>query len=128
VPQQHNKLFPKVIQFFVTADEPGETRKLLKFIDENPDDIPAMIFDADANRKTIFYVPFRAGIAPPEKVLISSYNVPADKEGLTAEINNFMKRNLNGVIMFRKSPTLDIKLALETEKWLVYFYGKNSDE
>ena len=48
--------------------------------------IPALIFDADDNASSIFYVPYRTKLAPPEKILISGYNVPVDKEGLTAEM------------------------------------------
>jgi hypothetical protein len=143
VPEKYNKLFPKVIQFIVTTDEPEETRKLIKFVDENINSYPALLFDSDENTSSIFYVPFRTKLAPPEKILISSYNVPADKEGLKLEIDKFMKKNTNGIIMIRKSPTVmnqifselinnkpykrnDIILALETEKWNIYTYQRNN--
>jgi hypothetical protein len=71
VPPEHNKLFPKVIQFIVTTDEPEETRKLIKFVDENIKQYPALIFDSDENTSSILYVPFRTKLAPPEKILIS---------------------------------------------------------
>jgi len=139
VPNKLNKLFPKVIQFIVTTDEPGETRKLLRFIDDNIGKYPALIFDSEENTSSIFYVPFRTRLAPPEKVLISGYNVPADSTGLRAEINKFMTKNPAGIIIIRKGPTTmrnifngllsnkpykknDIELAEETEMWLIYTY------
>ncbi|KXK55286.1 MAG: hypothetical protein UZ05_CHB002000621 [Chlorobi bacterium OLB5] len=42
--------------------------------------------------QAFFYVPYRTKLAPPDKVLISSYNVPVEKEGLTEEIKMFMKK------------------------------------
>jgi len=139
VPEKYNKLFPKVIEFIVTADEPDETAKLLSFIDNNIRKYPSLIFDADDNASSILYVPYRTRLAPPEKILISSYNVPVDKDGLTAEVKTFMKRNPSGIIMYRKNPTLmntifteltaprayvrnDMKKAMETDKWLVFVY------
>jgi len=139
LPEKYNKLFPKVIEFIVTADEPEETAKLLGFIDNNIHKYPSLIFDADDNASSILYVPYRTRLAPPEKILISSYNVPVDKEGLSAEIKSFMKRNPSGIIMYRKNPTLmntiftgltaprayvrnDLKKAMETDKWIVWVY------
>ena len=140
VPEKYNKMFPKVIQFIVTADEPEETDKLIYFVDHFIDKYPALIFDADDNASSIFYVPYRTKLAPPEKILISSYNVPVDKEGLTAEIKSFMKINPKGIIMYRKNPNTmmnrifsdltakkpyvrnGIQLEMETEKWLVMTY------
>jgi hypothetical protein len=142
VPYKYNALFPKVIQFIVTADEPEETRKLLKFIDENIDQYPALIFDSEENTSSIFYVPFRTRLAPPEQVLITGYNIPADSAGLRAEIDKFMKKNPSGIIMVRKGPTTmryifdtllnnkpykrkDIELAEETNLWFIYTYRQN---
>jgi hypothetical protein len=139
VPYKYNKLFPKVIQFIVTADEPEETRKLLNFIDDNIGTYPALIFDSEENTSSIFYVPFRTRLAPPEKILISGYNVPADSAGLQGEIDSFVKKNPAGIIMIRKGPTTmhaifngllnkkpykrnDIGLAQETDLWLIYTY------
>jgi hypothetical protein len=86
-------------------------------------------------------VPYRTKLAPPEKILISGYNVPVDKEGLTAEIKSFMKKNPKGIIMYRKNPNTlmnrvfseltakkpyvrnGIQLEMETEKWLVMTYA-----
>jgi hypothetical protein len=99
-------LFPKGIEFMVTADEPEETRKLIEFIDENIQSHPALIFDSEESSSSILYVPFRTKLAPPEKLLVSGYNVPNDYEGLRNRINKFMKTNESGIIMFRKSPTL----------------------
>lgn len=139
VPESYNKMFPKIIQFIVTADEPEETRKLLDFIDHNIKNYPSLIFDADDNASSIFYVPFRTGLAPPGKIIISSYNAPVEKEELKLEIKSFTKKNPKGIIMFRKNPTLmnsiftgltvnlpykrnDLTKALETDKWMVYTY------
>ncbi len=140
VPEKYNKLFPKVIEFIVTADEPEETTKLIDFIDNNIQKYPALIFDADDNASSIFYVPYRTKLAPPEKILISSYNVPVDKEGLTTEIKSFIKKNPKGIIMYRKNPNTmmnkifteltaprqyvrnDMTLAMETDKWMIYLY------
>ena len=142
VPEQYNKLFPKIIQFIVTADEPEESRKLIEFIDNNIVSYPALIFDADDNTSSIFYIPFRTKLAPPEKILISGHNVPVDKQGLSSEIKTFMKQNPRGIIMFRKNPTLmnsifteltaprpykrnDLNLEIETDKWIVLTYQPN---
>lgn len=134
VPEKYNKLFPKVIQFVVTTDEPGETRKLIKFIDENIEVYPSLIFDSDDNTSAIYYVPFRTKLAPPEKVLISSYNVPKDMAGLRSAINGFMVKNKKGIIMFRKNKTvmneifsetlfpLNISRRVETDKWIISVY------
>lgn len=140
VPEKYNKMFPKIIQFIVTTDEPEETRKLISFVDDNIEKYPSLIFDADDNTSAIFYVPFRTKLAPPGKVMISSYNIPAEKDSLTIEIKSFMKKNNKGIIMFRKNPTLmnlifteltaarpykrnDLVKAMETDKWMVYTYG-----
>ena len=140
VPEKYNKLFPKIIEFIVTADEPEETSKLIEFIDNNINKYPALIFDADDNASSIFYVPYRTKLAPPDKILISSYNVPADKGELTLSIKSFMKKNPRGIIMYRKNPNTlmnrifseltakrpyirnDMSLAMETDKWLVFVY------
>ena len=140
VPEKYNKLFPKVIEFLVTADEPEESWKLIYVVDHYIDKYPALMFDADDNASSIFYIPYRTKLAPPEKVLISSYNVPVDKQGLSAEIKSFMKKNPRGLIMFRKNPNTlmnrifseltakrpyvrnDINLLMETEKWIVLTY------
>lgn len=142
VPEKYNKMFPKIIQFIVTSDEPEEAWKLVKFVDQNINSYPALIFDADANASSILYVPFRTKLAPPEKIMISSYNIPADYEGLRSYIKNFMHSNPRGIIMIRKEGTLmnqvftdllkprqykreGIELAQETDKWFIYTYHPN---
>jgi hypothetical protein len=143
VPESYNKLFPKVIQFIVTTEEPDEARKLIKFIDENIDQYPALIFDAEENASSIFYVPYRTKLVPPEKVMISGYNIPKEKQGLMNEIKSFMKRNPKIIIMTRRSPTLmnqifteltskpyirnDLKKTEETDKWIIYLYKPNGE-
>jgi hypothetical protein len=144
VPEKYNKMFPKIIQFIVTADEPEESRKLIKFIDENINRYPALIFDSDENASSIMYIPFRTKLAPPEKIMISRYNVPTDFDGLREKIKSFMHSNPKGIIMVRKGPTLmnqifadllkprqykrnGIELAQETDKWLIYTYHPNGN-
>jgi len=134
VPEKYTKLFPKVIQFIVTADEPNEARTLIKFIDENIDAYPSLVFDSDDNTSAIYYVPFRTKLSPPDKVLISSYNVPKDKSGLKAAIDVFMSANKKGIIMYRKNKTLmneifgessfyiKINKKMETDKWVICVY------
>ncbi len=138
VPEKYNKLFPKIIQFIVTSDEPEESSKLIGFIDDNINRYPSLIFDADDNTSSILYIPYRTKLAPPEKILISSYNVPVDKDGLTSEIKLFIKKNPRGIIMYRKNPNTmmnkifteltapyvrnDMTKAMETDKWMVYVY------
>jgi hypothetical protein len=144
VPEQYNKLFPKIIQFIVTADEPEESRKLIKFIDDNIAQYPALIFDADDNASSILYIPFRTKLSPPEKIMISSYNIPREKEGLLNEVKAFMKKNPKIIIMTRKNPTLmnrifteittgkkyirnGLEKVQETEKWIIYIYSANGE-
>jgi hypothetical protein len=145
VPPQYNKLFPKIIEFIVTAEEPEESYRLIKFIDENINRYPALIFDADDNASSIMYIPFRTKLAPPEKIMISHYNVPVEYDGLKEEVKKFMKKHPKGIIMYRKNPTLmnrifteltaprpyhrnDMVKALETDKWVVYTYQPTNGE
>lgn len=144
VPEKYGKMFPKIIQFIVTTDEPEEAWKMIGFIDENIKKYPALIFDSDENTSAIMYVPFRTKLAPPEKVMISRYNVPTEHQPLKEEIIKFMKKNPRGIIMHRKGPTLmnriftemflnkpyirnDVVKALETDKWIVYTYSPNAE-
>lgn len=139
VPFKYNKLFPKVIQFIATSEDPRDARQLIKFIDENIASFPALIFDSEGSDSSILTIPFRTKLAPPEKVMISGYNIPVEKEALTQYINNFMNRNNKGIIMFKKEPTLmnlifteliapkkyvrgGMQKAGETDKWLIYLY------
>jgi hypothetical protein len=143
VPENYNKLFPKIIQFIATTEEPDEARKLIDFIEQNINEYPALIFDADESASSILYVPFRTRLAPPEKIMISSYNIPKDKLGLLYEIKKFMKKNPKMIIMTKKSPTLmnqifteltskpyvrnDLQKSMETSNWIVYLYKPNGD-
>jgi hypothetical protein len=138
VPEKYNKLFPKVIQFIVTTEEPDETRVLLKYIDENIKKYPSLIFDSSENSSSIFYVPFRTKLAPPDKILISDYNQPSDEAGLKKAMYDFMYRNSRGIIIVRKSETMmnkiikrtyaerdiDLKIvrSLETNLWMIYLF------
>jgi hypothetical protein len=141
VPQKYNKLFPKVIQFIVTTEYPNDVRKLISFIDEYINSFPALIFDSEGSDSSILYIPFRTKLAPPDKVLISGYNVPVEKAGLEDKITSFMNSNHKGIIMVKKENTLmnrvfnddawkeknniTMKFEEETEKWKVYTYIKN---
>ncbi len=140
VPAKYNKLFPKVIEFIVTTEEPSESEKLIKFVDENINTYPALIFDSEQSASSIYYIPFRTKLAPPDKILISGYNIPADKDNLIPVIKNFMKKNPKGIIMVKKSNTVmsqifneltaakpytrnDMQKAMETDRWIVYTYS-----
>ncbi|MCX7877893.1 MAG: glycosyltransferase family 39 protein [Ignavibacteria bacterium] len=146
MPDNYRKLFPKVIQFIATTEDPEETRVLLDFIDENIENYPALIFDADDNNSSIFYIPFRtklpASPAKDQKVLITSYNVPSEKENLKTEIKKFMAQNPSGLIMVKKADTVlntiiteltSVKYTRnnfiktkETAKWVIYTYRLNN--
>jgi hypothetical protein len=142
VPHKYNKLFPKVIQFIATTEDPDETRKLLEFIDENIYNYPALIFDADDNSSGIFYIPFRTKLpalpAKDHKIMITGYNAPADRTLFEDEMKLFMKRNPSGIIITKKANTLlnqimteissrpyirnNIRKASESEKWNIFTY------
>jgi len=71
--------------------------------------------------------------------------VPVEKEGLSAEIKSFMKKNPRGIIMYRKNPNTrmnrifseltakrpyirnDMTFAMETDKWLVVTYEPTAE-
>lgn len=140
LPEKYGTLFPKEIEFIVTAGQQDDSARLVDFIVNNIRHYPALIFDADESAPGIFYVPFRTKFAPPEKLLISGYNVPADKESLTGKIKSFFKKNPKGIIMYRKDANTimnkiftqltapkhyirnDMTKTLETDKWIVYIY------
>lgn len=140
VPKKYTNLFPKVIEFIVTSEDPVDSRKLVRFIDENIKDFPALVFDSEGSDSSILYVPFRTKLAPPEKVLISGYNVPIEKTGLENTITNFMNANPRGIVMVKKENTLmnrifndkawnernsiTMKFEEETGKWKIYTYTK----
>jgi dolichyl-phosphate-mannose-protein mannosyltransferase len=134
VPEKYNKLFPKVIQFIATAEDPPETRKLINFIDENIDEYPALIFDAEGSESSILYVPFRTKYAPPEKVLIGNYNIPQNVDSIKTAVGSFMKKNRRGIVILNKGSTLLEKAVTENfmnyltkreelKKWTVYVYS-----
>ncbi len=141
VPKRYTKLFPKVIEFIVTSEDPQDSRKLIKFIDKYIKDFPSLIFDPEGSDSSILYVPFRTGLAPPDKVLISGYNIPVEKAGLENKIASFMNSNPKGIIIVKKESTLmnqvfnddtwkvknniTMKFEEETGVWNVYTYIKN---
>ncbi|MCC7158371.1 MAG: glycosyltransferase family 39 protein [Ignavibacteria bacterium] len=139
VPYKYNKLFPKVIQFISTSEDPEDARQMIKFIDENITAYPALIFDSEGSDSSIMYIPFRTKLAPPEKIMIAGYNIAAEKDSLKTEIRSFMKKNPRGIIMYKKEPTLfnsvfseltaprqyirgGMVKAGETAKWIIYTY------
>jgi hypothetical protein len=132
-----------VIQFIVTAEDPGEARKLISFIDENIKSYPALIFDADGSESSVFYIPYRtklpASPADNPAVLISGYNIARDKDSLRTAMKDFMSVNRSGIIIVKKTGTPmneiineltnhklyirnDFIKAMETDKWLIYTY------
>ncbi len=137
VPQKYNNLFPKIIQFIVTADKPPETRKLIKYIDENIEQKPALLFDAEKSESSMFYVPFRTKLAPPDKVLITSYNMPQN-DSLGLKMVEFMKHNPKGILISKNDSTImsgfvksdslwkanniTLKPVMQTENWLIFDY------
>lgn len=137
VPDKYNKLFPKAVEFIVTSDEPEDTRALIKIIDANIDEYPSLIFDASQNESSIFYIPFRTKLAPPEKIFINGYNTPSDNDSLILEVQNFTGKNKRGIIILRKENNNfsdnvinavkdNYKLKMienpGTDKWIIYKY------
>ncbi len=141
VPGRFNKMFPKVVQFIVTSEDPEDARLLIRFIDEYIKSFPSLIFDSEGSDSSILYIPFRTKLAPPDKVIISGYNVPVEKTGLEEEIISFLDSNPKGIVMVKKEKTLmneiftdtswleqagiKLKPEQETEKWIVYTYENN---
>jgi len=139
VPVKYSKLFPKVVQFVATSEDPLDARQLLKFIQENISLYPSLIFDSEGSDSSILTIPFRTKLAPPEKVMISGYNIPEEKNALTNEVISFMNKNKKGIIFCKKSSTLmnnvftdlinnnnnnayKIMPSGETNKWVIYLY------
>lgn len=139
VPYKYNKLFPKVVQFIVTSEDPNDAWQIIKFIDENINAYPAFIFDSEGSDSSIMYIPFRTKLPYRDKIMIGIFNVPNDKDSLKTEIKSFMNTNPKGIIVFKKSPTLmnqiftelvgpkkykrnGINYAGETDKWMIYTY------
>ncbi|MEO8512356.1 MAG: glycosyltransferase family 39 protein [Ignavibacteria bacterium] len=140
LPEKYGTIFSKELEFIAAPNTSDDSARLVDFIVNNIRQYPALIFDADQSAPGIFYVPYCTKFAPPEKLLISGYNEPADKEYLTGEIKSFFKKNPKGIIMFRKDANTvmnkiftqltapkhyirnDMTKTLETDKWIVYIY------
>ncbi|MEO8513536.1 MAG: hypothetical protein ABI543_08255 [Ignavibacteria bacterium] len=139
VPVKYNKLVPKVIQFIATSEDSQDARQLMKFIEENILSYPSLIFDTEGSDSSILTIPFRTKLAPPEKIMISGYNIPVEKQALTAEILSFMGKNKKGIIFVKKEPTLmnsiftelmaqnknpgvSMTKAGETNKWVIFLF------
>ena len=139
VPQKYKGLFPKVVQFFETAPEPSETRTLCTIIDEHIDEYPSLILDNEGVKGTvILYLAYRTKLAPPDKILITTYNIPHDMLSLTERVKIFVSKNKRGIFLVRNNSTLfsrilhDPKIIEEwnlnlnnfrkTIHWSIYFY------
>jgi hypothetical protein len=139
VPVKFNKLFPKVVQFLVTSEDPNDAWQIIKFIDENIKTYPAFIFDSEGSDSSIMYVPFRTKLPYGDNIMIGLFNVSSNKDTLKTQIKSFMDINPKGIIVFKKSPTLmnqvftelvgpkkyirnGINYSGETDKWLIYTY------
>jgi hypothetical protein len=139
VPGRLKKVFPKVIQFIVTSEDPEDAKMLIRFIDEYIKSFPSLIFDSDGSDSSILYVPFRTKLPPPDKVLISGYNIPVEKIPLQSELIDFIRSNQKGIVMIKKDKTLmneifsdtswieqaglKLKHEMDTEKWSVYTFS-----
>ncbi len=143
VPDKYNKLFPKVIEFLATSEDPKDAWKMIDFIDKNISQYPDLIFDNENSASSVFYIPYRTKLpgipADDPKLFIYGYNEPKDKTELAKAISLFMSANKTGIIMVKKSGTsmseifgemisnrsganIDIQKAGETEKWNIYIY------
>ena len=133
LPEKYVHYFPKVIQFVATTQDPAESRQLIKFIDENINNYPSLIFDSEKSESSVYYIPYRTKLVPYEHVMISNYNITGNRTEVVNYINGFMTRNPKGIIMFKKSDTelneifrielisthltKKIQLRKETDKW-----------
>ncbi len=139
VPAKYNKLFPKVVQFLVTSEDPNDAWQIINFIDDNINAYPALIFDSDGSDSSIMYIPFRTKLPFKDNIMISGYNLPNDKDSLKTKIKTFMNTNPKGIIVFKKSPTMmnqiftelfgpkkyirnGFRFSGETDKWVIYTY------
>lgn len=131
VPQKYNKLFPKIIQFIATTEDPEDTRKMVRYIDEKIKQYPSLIFDAGGSASSVLYVPFRTKLAPPEKILITSNKTLQSRDSLATLAKDFMNRNGRGIIMVKKEGTAlseiitnlnNLTKEMELNKWVIYIY------
>ncbi len=145
VPVKYNKLFPKVVQFLVTSEDPNDAWQIVDFIDNNISAYPALIFDCEGSDSSIFYIPFRTKLPYENNIMISGYNLPLDNDSLKTKIRGFMNTNPRGIIVFKKTSTPmnriftelvgpkkykrnGINYAGETDKWLIYTYEPSTEK
>lgn len=137
LPEKYIHYYPKVVEFLVTSEDPAESRKQIKFIDENVEKYPAVIFDCQFSASSVFYIPYRSRLTV-DKILIYGYNVPVDEQELSSAISSFMGKNPKGMIIFKKRETAmnrifteaiakgnlpaGVTIKEETEKWIICTY------
>lgn len=139
VPDRFRGLFPKVVQFLETAPNPSEVRIICGIIDVYIDKYHSLILDDEGiTESSIRYIAYRTKLAPPGKILITTYNIPLDKLVLTEKVREFVLKNGKGIIAVQNNNTLlnqilggnktfeswNVKLdnVRKTEHWTVYFY------
>ncbi len=139
VPGKYKGLFPKVMQFLETAPNPSEVRTICNIIDKSIEEYPSLILDDEGiTESSIRYIAYRTKLAPPEKILITTFNIPPDKLVLTEKVREFVFKNGKGIIVSQNNTTLlkqilsDRKIfeiwnvslieVQKTEHWSVYLY------
>jgi hypothetical protein len=142
VPEKYRGLFPKVVQFLETAPNPSEVRTICGIIDKSIEEYPSLILDDEGiAESSIRYIAYRTKLAPPDKILITTYNIPPDKIVITDKVRDFILKNGKGIIVVQNNTTLlnqilgdpktfeiwDVSLneVQKTEHWSVIFYELN---
>jgi hypothetical protein len=139
VPEKYKNLFPKIIQFFETAPEPNEVRKMCEVVDKYIDSYPSLILDIeDAPETIVEYIAYRTKLAPPKYILMTNYNVPKDLVEFRSRIKDFVSNNRKGLIISRIGNTklhdilkdtnttsswnFEMERVEKTEHWSAYTY------
>ncbi|MFI5145054.1 MAG: glycosyltransferase family 39 protein [Ignavibacteria bacterium] len=104
LPEKYVHYYPKIVELVVTSEDAAESRKQIKFVDENADRYPAIIFDCQFSASSVFYIPYRTKLSD-DKILISGYNVPPDEQGLSNAVRAFINNHPKGMIIFKKTET-----------------------
>jgi hypothetical protein len=109
-PVKLNKLFPKVLQFIATSEDPKDAWKMIDFIDNNIKQYPALIFDTQNSASSVFYIPYRTKLpgipADNPRLFITGYNVPATKEELKKALIEFIANNRTGILIVKRTGTV----------------------
>jgi hypothetical protein len=110
VPEKYNKLFPKVIEFLATSEDPKDAWKMINFIDNNINRYPALVFDSQNSASSVFYIPYRTKLpgipADDPKLFIYGYNEPTEKNELKRSLLDFLTNNKTGIIMVKRTGTV----------------------